>query len=195
MSDTKPFRVLLDACLEHLHDIHVKSTKRVEDLTEEDFLVTKRELYVVLADKQLSTGATENLLPFVVPQLEEDHYVKVYGDDDSISVWLTHRGMLFHEDGGYKRLEKERRASAIWTTAKTIANIANAVIVILIAAFALWLQFPSDADKSKDDKILQQAKGIEALQMEVAAAHLLPKIVIVRDTVFVTQGAKPSLNR
>jgi hypothetical protein len=73
-------------------------------------------------------------------QKEELTFHEVTNKPDGSSaekIYLSIKGLLFLEKGGFKNQYKVERAKYNWMIAKTIANAANAIIIILIGILAI----------------------------------------------------------
>ena len=87
----------------------------------------------------------------------------IVGEDGKYKV--TERGYYFlFEEGGFIKSYKSQRHKQIWNIAKTITIIANAIIIIFIAAIGVYYQvkFNNLENEKKIDK-----QTIEQLQKKV----------------------------
>lgn len=73
---------------------------------------------------------------------------------------ITYLGFLFFEKGGFKKENKILRQRNIWIVAKTIAAVANALIIIFISIWAI-------IESEKDSEVETLKKEIELLKKDI----------------------------
>jgi len=66
---------------------------------------------------------------------------------------ITTQGLLFLEKSSFKSEINNGKRIAIWTTAKTIAAIANAVMIIIIGFASVYVANQSNEDKIENKKL------------------------------------------
>jgi hypothetical protein len=66
----------------------------------------------------------------------------------------TNNGIYFLSfDGGHFQRFKETRADTLWTTVKTIAAIINALAILAIGVYSLYLSDKSDRLEKENEKL------------------------------------------
>lgn len=82
---------------------------------------------------------------------------------------ITYLGFLFFENGGFKKENKILRQRNIWIVAKTIAAVANALIIIFISIWAI-------IESKKDSEVETLKNEIELLKKDVNKLVFINKI-------------------
>ena len=82
---------------------------------------------------------------------------------------ITYEGVLFFEKGGFNNANKTLRLNHNWKIAKTIANTANAIIIVVIAIIGIYISTESN---KKDDLLKENQTKIDSLKNELKIIHL-----------------------
>ena len=88
--------------------------------------------------------------------IEKEHLTSGGVKLNQFAYNISFHGRLFLSRGGYCSQTRQIKNSNNWTICKTIANAANAIIIIGIAAFTACVSWTSDEqeDKNKKDIII-----------------------------------------
>ena len=124
--------------------------------------------------RKVSTDITNSQLDrLIIDKLSLDGFIDIKEDNSINKDFIvfpfycrtTYHGRLFLERGGYKSQRARRIVMTAWTITKTIANIANAVIVIGIAIAAVWVSWSQwQQDVKNNEDITNIEKRIELLE-------------------------------
>jgi hypothetical protein len=100
----------------------------------------------------------------IIKKLENDNYVYYYEhwSEGPRGYRITFDGLLFFEKGAFKSQYKAERAKYNWTIAKTIATVANAIIIILLTWFTIVVS----------NKTNQQEKQIQVYEDSIHKLNL-----------------------
>jgi len=114
----------------------------------------------------------ENEIPLIIEKLEKDGYIKkiISDNPNSSKIFppynciLTHDGFLFFDRGGYESEKKSLTSKRRRNMFKTTAIVANAIIIISISLFSVYVSYDSN---KKDETIKEKDKKIEILSAKV----------------------------
>lgn len=126
-------------------------------------LISSKDLFAKVNEK-----ITEHDLRKAINHIVNQNYAKIKiieGQNNSkvkppYTCEITYLGFLFFENGGFKKEKKILRIRNIWTIVKTIAAIANALIIILISIWAI-------IESKKDCEVNKLRNEIELLKKTV----------------------------
>ena len=135
-----------------------------------DFIASK-DLYEQLKEKIDAKEFTP-----IVGKLFMDGFVekKILDDDNNSRLTppffcrLTFSGMMFLEDGGYTKQMRRKSLNNAWMKTKLVANILNAVLVLLIAAAGVYVTIDSN---KKDIALEKKNVEIENLKANLNRSH------------------------
>jgi hypothetical protein len=82
---------------------------------------------------------------------------------------ITYEGFLFFENGGFNKENKTLKLNHNWKIAKTIANIANAIIIVVIAIIGIYI---SSESNKKDILLKNNESKIDSLKNELKIISL-----------------------
>ncbi len=81
---------------------------------------------------------------------------------------ITYHGLLFISRGGYQHETKTRNYKNIWLISKTVANLINAIAILVIASLGVFVSYESKVkDKIIDDqkiKLYEQIFIVDSLK-------------------------------
>lgn len=125
----------------------------------------RQKLESDISNSQLDRLIIDKLLLDGYISIKDDASENVDKNNPPFYCRTTYHGRLFLERGGYNSETKTQRINRSWTIAKTIANIANASIVIIIASITAWLTWKSLVHEvNNSDDIMNAEKRIELLE-------------------------------
>ncbi len=122
--------------------------------------------------QDLKDTLTVEEIRLITDKLKNDGYiVKNYNEEISSAkhnpnfiCYLTFEGLLFLERGGVKSENKRIKLSTIWTKAKIIASTLNAISIVAIGFFGVYVSYDS---KKKDETINIKENKIERLESTI----------------------------
>lgn len=136
-------------------------------ISEKDDYTYSHDIYRDLKDMYSAKDLT-----LTTDKLLLDNYIELKIDDsDDINkikppyyCRINYHGLRFLERGGYKSENKRIKLKSISTRAKIIANTLNAIIILAIGAFGVYVSYDS---KKKDETINIKDNQIEKLSAKV----------------------------
>ena len=140
---------------EQFPETHLQIKRKFNDI------FTDKDLYMIL-EKLCNDGFTNF------------HYLtKVNGDNTNTKTYyITIHGRLFLERGGFMYDNKIHTRQAIWTVAKTTAATLNAISILFIGIFGIYI---SNQSNIKDIKISKLEYKIDSLSKNIKINHRLKR--------------------
>lgn len=140
----------------------------LEYISKKDKYTYSQDIYSELKDVYSKTELT-----LTVEKLHLDKYIDLKFSEsptvDKISppyyCRINYHGLRFLERGGYKLENKRIKQRTIWTNAKIITTVLNAITIIVIA-FISGIYVPYNLNK-KDETIKLKEKEIKTLNLKV----------------------------
>lgn len=113
----------------------------------------------------------KDLTPIIDKLVYDGYVLKKISEKENVSSLtppfhcrITFEGSLFLENGGYRKKIKSIKLNENYTKVKTIANVLNAFLILLIAAAGVFVSLES---KKKNEIIEKKDIEIEQLKIQV----------------------------
>ena len=87
---------------------------------------------------------------------------------------ITYSGLIFMENGGYKIKRVKSDWNYFWKKGKTIANILNSILILIIATIGVYLTWET---KAKDTSLSTNQVTIDSLKTELKQIYTVDNIV------------------
>ena len=139
----------------------------LENISEAKEFIASKKLF-----ENLKNVIDKKELTIIVNKLFIDGYIekKILGGEKESKLTppyfcrITFSGLIFLERGGYYSENKKLQLENIWTKAKIVANIFNAILILIIAAAGVYVTIDS---KKKDETIEKRNLKIDSLKIKL----------------------------
>lgn len=154
--------------------------KRIEKL---DFLlkiISEKEKYISSMDlyKETNNVIDQKELTPMTDKLVDDGFISKKIDKDSTNrltppyyCRITYEGLVFIDNGGFINRYKKDNLNQYWKITKTVVNVLNAVIILLVAALGVYFSWESNRKtellNEKDLQIKKLNNKIEQISKQV----------------------------